>query len=78
VTIRDNGIGRNKAMEYKTAEHIEYQSKGMSLTSSRIQMINVLYKSQIEVSVEDIVDGTGQSGGTRITMEFPVFPLSLR
>jgi hypothetical protein len=78
VTIRDNGIGRNKAREYKTAEHIEYQSKGMSLTSSRIQMINVLYKSQIEVSVEDIVDGAGQSDGTRIIMEFPVFPLSLR
>jgi ligand-binding sensor domain-containing protein len=73
VTIRDNGIGRKKAREYKTGEHIEYQSKGMSLTLSRIQMINVLYKSQIEVTVEDMLDDKGQPDGTRIVIEFPVF-----
>jgi hypothetical protein len=73
VTIRDNGIGRKKALEYKTGEHIEYQSKGMSLTSSRIEMINVLYKSKIEVSIEDMLDGAGRPDGTRIVIEFPVF-----
>ncbi|HET6254683.1 MAG TPA: histidine kinase [Puia sp.] len=73
VTIRDNGIGRKKAMEFRTGEHIEYQSKGMSLTSSRIEMINTLYKSQIVISVEDVLDENGQSDGTRIAIEFPVF-----
>jgi len=73
VTIRDNGIGRKKAMEYKTGEHIEYQSKGMSMTSARIQMINILYKSQIDVKVEDLVDERGQPKGTLILINFPVF-----
>jgi len=73
VAIRDNGIGRKKAMEYKTGEHIEYQSKGMSLTSSRIQMINMLYKSEIIVGVEDMADESGRPDGTRITIEFPIF-----
>jgi LytS/YehU family sensor histidine kinase len=73
VTIRDNGIGRKRAMEYKTGEHIEYQSKGMSLTSARIQMINVLHKSQIDVSIEDLQDEAGQPEGTRIVISFPVF-----
>jgi ligand-binding sensor domain-containing protein len=73
VTIRDNGIGRKKAMEYKTGEHIEYQSKGMSMTSARIQMINILYKSQIDVKVEDLQDERGQPKGTLIVINFPVF-----
>jgi ligand-binding sensor domain-containing protein len=73
VTIRDNGIGRKRAMEYKTGEHIEYQSKGMSLTSARIQMINVLYKSQIDVSIEDLHNDAGRPEGTRIVISFPVF-----
>jgi two-component sensor histidine kinase len=73
VTIRDNGIGRKRAMGYKTGEHIEYQSKGMSLTSARIQTINVLYKSQIDVSIEDLQDDAGQPEGTRIVISFPVF-----
>jgi len=45
----------------------------MSLTSSRIRMINLLYKSQIEVTVEDVVDEGGQPAGTRVTMELPIF-----
>jgi LytS/YehU family sensor histidine kinase len=73
VTIRDNGIGRKKALEYKTTEHIEYQSKGMSLTSARIQMIRVLYKSEIEVKVADLQDGEGQPEGTGIEIIFPEF-----
>lgn len=76
VTIRDNGIGRKRAMEYKTTEHIEYQSKGMSLTSARIQMINVLYKSRIDVSIEDLQDNAGQPDGTRIVISFPMFGVS--
>ena len=73
VTILVNGIGRKKALEYKTREHIEYQSKGMSLTSARIQMIRVLYKSEIEVRVADLQDGDGRPEGTRIEISFPVF-----
>jgi hypothetical protein len=73
VIIQDNGIGRKKAMEYKTGEHIEYQSKGMSLTAARIEMIKVLYKSEIRVEVEDLTGSDGEPVGTRILIRFPVF-----
>jgi LytS/YehU family sensor histidine kinase len=73
VTISDNGIGRKKAIAYKTGEHIEYQSKGMSLTSARIDMIKVLYKSDIRVEVQDLTDRDGQAAGTRIEISFPAF-----
>ena len=71
VIVQDNGIGRKKAMEYKTGEHIEYQSKGMSLTSARIQMLQVLYKTEIDVQVEDLKGEHGRAAGTRIVIRFP-------
>jgi LytS/YehU family sensor histidine kinase len=71
VIIQDNGIGRKKAMEYKTGEHIEYQSKGMSLTSARIQMLRVLYKTEIDVQIDDLRGEHGQAAGTRIEIRFP-------
>jgi hypothetical protein len=33
----------------------------------------VLYKSQIDVSIEDMQDDAGQPEGTRIVISFPVF-----
>jgi hypothetical protein len=73
VTIRDNGIGRKRAIEYQTGEHIEYQSRGMSLTAARIQIIEVLYQTEIEVQVEDLKDDRGLADGTLILIRFPAF-----
>ena len=43
------------------------------MTSARIQMINVLYGSQIDVNIEDLQDDAGQPEGTRIVISFPLF-----
>jgi ligand-binding sensor domain-containing protein len=72
VSVEDNGIGRLKAMEYKTGEHIEYQSKGMSLTASRIGIISAVYGVHIRVHVEDRMTN-GRPDGTRVTLVFPNF-----
>ena len=73
IVIEDNGIGREKAASYKTVEHIEYQSKGMSLTADRIGLMNTLYGEGIGVEVIDLKDGDGQPQGTRVVMKFPLF-----
>jgi ligand-binding sensor domain-containing protein len=73
VIIEDNGIGRRKARMFKTNEHIEYQSKGMSLTADRIRMMDALYKDTISVEVEDIEDRDGLSSGTRVVIKLPAF-----
>jgi len=73
ITVEDNGIGRKKAGSFKTSEHIEYQSKGMSLTADRIRMMNAKYGDYIRITVEDPVDPGGRSLGTRVVMEFPLF-----
>jgi ligand-binding sensor domain-containing protein len=76
VTVEDNGIGRKKAATYKTREHIEYQSKGMSLTADRIRMMNVKYGNAIRVEVTDLEDDLGRAAGTRVVLEFPIFHLA--
>ena len=73
VTVEDNGIGRKKAASYKTREHIEYQSKGMSMTADRIRTINAKYRNAILIEVTDLEDDKGEPGGTRVVLQFPDF-----
>jgi ligand-binding sensor domain-containing protein len=77
VIIEDNGIGREQAARYKTKEHIEYQSRGMSLTADRIRLINTVNGGNIRVEVLDIKDQDGGAAGTRVIVKFPRYDLSL-
>ena len=69
--IQDNGIGRKKASEYKSKMHVEYQSKGMSLTAERINILNRQLSDPITIDINDLTDAHGQATGTRITLRFP-------
>ncbi len=73
--IEDNGIGRKKSMTYKTKEHIEYQSKGMSLTADRIKLMNAAYGNEIKIQIIDLENQHNEPTGTRIILEFPVYEL---
>ena len=73
VIVEDNGIGRERSAQYKTAEHIEYQSKGMTMTADRIRMINATYGADIRVEVIDLKDTDDQAAGTRVVMQFKAF-----
>jgi LytS/YehU family sensor histidine kinase len=72
IIVEDNGIGREQAARYKTAEHIEYQSKGMSLTADRVRMMNATYDKDIKVEVTDLRDDRGPAG-TRVVIQFRHF-----
>ncbi|MDO6431424.1 histidine kinase [Flavitalea sp. BT771] len=71
--IEDNGIGREKAASYKTREHIEYQSRGMSLTADRIRLINAANEEEITVEIIDLKEANGEASGTRVIVKFPKF-----
>jgi ligand-binding sensor domain-containing protein len=73
IVIEDNGIGRKKAMEYKTGEHIEYQSRGMALTADRIKVVRALYGVHIGMKVEDRLAKSGAEG-TKVMIVIPGFP----
>ena len=77
IIVEDNGIGRQQAARYKTAEHIEYQSKGMSLTADRIRMMNANYDKDIKIEVTDLNDDEGPAG-TRVVIQFRLFDAILK
>lgn len=63
--IEDNGIGREKAEELSrnTGKHT---SLGTRITETRIDLINQLYNSKLDVVYRDLYDGSGNSKGTRV------------
>ncbi len=71
-TITDNGPGREVVQTIKSSQHIEYQSKGMQLTTERINVLNLQQKRRISLEVEDVLDEAGQVAGTRVNVKFPV------
>jgi ligand-binding sensor domain-containing protein/anti-sigma regulatory factor (Ser/Thr protein kinase) len=64
--IDDNGIGREKAAALKSKRHVEYQSRGMSISKRRAE----LYK--IDQHVTDKTDENGNATGTNITVRIPL------
>jgi len=70
--VSDNGIGREKSASYKSSQHIEYQSKGTSLTAKRISLLNHIFEKKINVEIQDLYTPGGLSQGTRVILQFPV------
>lgn len=69
--IQDNGIGRKKANEYKSKMHVEYQSKGMSLTAERINILNRQLNDPITIEIIDLTNAQNHGTGTRVVIRFP-------
>ena len=72
IEITDDGVGRQKAAEYKSKSATKNKSFGMKLTAERIQLINQLYNTQTQISITDLTDAGGNATGTRVTIEIPV------
>lgn len=72
VEITDDGVGRQKAAEYKSKSATRSKSFGMKMTSERIELINQLYHTQTQVAIIDLVDARGQATGTKVVVEIPV------
>src|SRR5258708_33841047 len=71
-TIKDNGIGRDKAATFKSKQHIEYQSKGMNLTSKRIELLNAVNKNKIVITVTDLKNNDDTAAGTLVEINIPI------
>ncbi len=71
-SVKDNGIGRDKAKVFKSKQHIEYQSKGMHLTSKRIELLNAINERKITVNVTDLLNTDTTPAGTLVEIKIPV------
>jgi tetratricopeptide (TPR) repeat protein len=73
VTITDSGIGRNRSRELKTMNQMKQNSTGMQNISSRVQIMNELFRSQIRVEVSDAFPGEANCG-TLVKLIIPKKP----
>jgi sensor histidine kinase YesM len=72
VEISDDGIGREKAMEYKSKSVTRQKSFGLKMTSERMGIINELYQTKTSIKIIDEKDAINNSCGTKVIIEIPV------
>lgn len=71
ICIEDNGIGRDKAKQYKRED--KHRSVGMALTEQRLLMINKMQEYEnAKVTVADLYFDDKTPAGTRVEIYIPV------
>jgi len=71
--IEDDGVGREAAGRIEASPHkLDHKPLGMQITRDRIQILNELEKSDLNVSIDDLHDGNGNATGTRVHMKIRV------
>lgn len=72
IEISDDGIGREKAKEYKSKSATRQKSFGLKMTSERLEAINHIYQIKSEVKIIDLLDARGSVAGTNVIIEIPL------
>lgn len=70
--IRDNGVGRKKASEFKSLYRKEHRSRGMELLSKRFSLLSKEYATEIQTTVTDLFHD-GEAEGTLVEIIVPSF-----
>ncbi len=70
--ITDDGVGREKAAEFKSKSATQNKSFGMKVTAERIELINQLYHTSTQVQIIDLKNKQGEATGTKVVVEIPI------
>ena len=70
--IKDNGIGRKKAMEMNNRRKLKKTSYGLSITQARLDILNKKLNFPVEVKITDLYDERQQACGTLVEICIPV------
>lgn len=71
--ITDNGVGRKKAAELKSAIHpsLQHTPMGIQLVEDRLRLLSKPGEKQTSFTIEDIYTADGEPGGTKVTITIP-------
>ena len=69
--VQDNGIGRKAAAAYQSDPPDGYESKGLKLTTDRIQLMHDQFLAKETVRIMDLEDDQGNAAGTRVEIILP-------
>lgn len=68
IEIKDNGIGREKALQLKSKTGDGHKSYGISLTEERIKLMEKIQGVKTEIVIEDLHDDLGEPKGTKVNI----------
>jgi LytS/YehU family sensor histidine kinase len=71
-TIEDNGIGREAAQKRKTTQGTNHNSLGTRIISSRLDLVNRLYGTNLKTIYTDLKNESGEPAGTRVEIHIPI------
>ena len=71
-TVEDNGIGREAAMEISKSKENNHNSLGTKITQSRLNLVNMLYGTNLKTDYKDLKDDFGNPTGTRVEIQIPI------
>ena len=69
VVIDDNGIGIEGSKKLKTTHQKEHKSRGLTNTFERIELLNTLYHTHIQLDIQEKV---GEETGVIVTIKIPI------
>jgi LytS/YehU family sensor histidine kinase len=70
ITVKDNGVGREKAAQLKSKNAVAHKSYGTKVTNERLDLINQIYKTGASVTTEDVMEN-GIVAGTLVIIKIP-------
>lgn len=79
ISIEDNGIGISRSIRQKNVMDGDHRSKGMEITSKRIELIQKVSKNGISlVGPYEMTDENSLVKGTRVIIKIPLEDLEGR
>jgi len=70
--IKDNGIGRDAAMEKRKQNETNHNSLGTRIVSSRLDLVNALYGTSLKTIYTDLKNDKGEPDGTMVEIQIPI------
>ncbi|MCL1937380.1 MAG: histidine kinase [Candidatus Azobacteroides sp.] len=68
ITIEDNGVGIRQSEQWKTPRQKEHQSRGLTNTFERIELLNKLYGMKIKLNIKE---KDGEETGVTVDIQMP-------
>lgn len=72
IIIKDNGVGRARALEMRSKQVLKKKSYGSSLSAERIKKAFRMQEHEASMTITDLTDGEGHPAGTRVTILLPI------
>lgn len=72
ISVTDNGVGRTKSKNFSQFLQNTVPLTSTTVNRKRIELLNQLLGQKIAYHTEDIMDGQGNTVGTKVTIAYPL------